>query len=53
MKKLYTVMDVVEMTGLSRRTIYRHMEEGKLKGLKLVGSWRFTEEQIEAYLKGE
>ena len=53
MKKLYTVMDVVELTGLSRRTIYRHMEEGKLQGMKIVGSWRFTEEQIQAYIKGE
>lgn len=53
MQKMYSVKDIVELTGLSRRTIYRHMEEGRLKGIKIVGSWRFTEEQVQAYIKGE
>ncbi len=43
----YTVRDVVEMTGLSERSIRRYLREGKLSGMKLGGVWRFTKEDIE------
>lgn len=49
---LLTVLDVCALYGKSRRTIYRWMEQGKLKGKKLGGQWVFTREAVADMLKG-
>jgi excisionase family DNA binding protein len=44
--KLYTVEDIAKMTRLTSRTIRNYIKEGTLKGKKIGGVWRFTEEDI-------
>ncbi len=44
----FTVRDVVDMSGLSERTVRRYLRDGKLKGTKLGGAWRFSKEDIDA-----
>lgn len=46
MEKLYTVEDIAKMTMLTSRTIRNYIKEGTLKGKKLGGQWRFTEEDV-------
>ena len=49
--KFYTVNDLIELLGVTRRTIYRYIGEGKLEGVKLGKSWRFTPKDIEDFME--
>ncbi|MFW5913508.1 MAG: helix-turn-helix domain-containing protein [Bacillota bacterium] len=49
----YTVADIIDMTGISERTVRRHLRQGLLKGTKVGGSWRFTEENIKDYFNAK
>jgi len=46
MEKLYTVEDIANMTSLTTRTIRNYIKDGILKGRKIGGQWRFTEEDV-------
>jgi len=46
---MYTLNDVKNMTGLSERTLRRHLREGLLKGAKVGGVWRFRAENLKHY----
>ena len=50
MEKLYTVEDIAVMTSLTTRTIRNYLKEGILKGRKIGGQWRFTEEDINNFM---
>ena len=47
-EKLYTAEDVVQITGLTLRTIRSYIKSGKLKGRRIGVQWRFTAADIEA-----
>lgn len=47
--RMYTLNDVKNMTGLSERTLRRHLREGLLKGAKVGGVWRFRAENLKHY----
>ncbi len=49
--KLYTVEDVAQKTGLTDRTIRNYLKDGRLKGKKIGGQWRFTADDIEALFR--
>lgn len=46
----YSVNDIAEMTRLSTRTIRRFIKDGNLKGRKIGGQWRFTDEDYIKFL---
>ena len=46
MKEFYTIADVVEITGLSDRTIRHYISQNTLCGEKINGVWQFTAEQL-------
>lgn len=46
MEKLYTVEEIATMTSMTTRTIRNYIKDGLLKGRKIGGQWRFTEEDI-------
>ena len=46
MEKLYTVDDIAQMTMLTSRTIRNYLKDGTLKGRKIGGQWRFTEDDV-------
>ena len=50
MDKLYTVEDIAQMTSLTTRTIRNYLKDGTLKGRKIGGQWRFTEEDIKNFM---
>ncbi|MCD4656172.1 MAG: GspE/PulE family protein, partial [Planctomycetes bacterium] len=43
----------IEMLKTSRTTFYRWLRAGKIKGMKLGRQWRFYQEDIKRFLKGE
>ena len=50
MKETFTIADVVQITGLSDRTIRHYISQKVLDGEKMNGAWRFTAEQLGAFM---
>jgi len=50
MEKLLTVEDIAKMTSMTTRTIRNYLKDGILKGRKIGGQWRFTEEDIKNFM---
>lgn len=50
-KKLYTVEQAAEYLIVPVRTIQNWLREGRLKGYKIGGLWRISEEALEEFLK--
>ena len=50
MKESYTISDIVAITGLSDRTIRNYISQKTLVGEKTDGAWRFTPEQLGAFM---
>ena len=51
--ELYDVKQVAEILKITPRTVMNYIQQGKLKGRKIGGKWKFTREAIEAYVRGE
>ncbi len=49
--KLMTMQDVAELFNCHYMTIYRLVQEGELQSIKLGRVYRFSHQQIEAYLR--
>jgi hypothetical protein len=47
---MFRLKDLMMMFDIPERTIRRHIKIGLLKGKKVGGSWRFSEEDIRRYL---
>ena len=50
MKESYTISDIVAITGLSDRTIRHYISQKVLDGEKADGIWRFTIDQLCAFM---
>ena len=50
--ELLEVSDVMELYHVTRRTVYRWIEGGKLKGKKAGRRWLFTREAVADVLEG-
>lgn len=50
MTKIYTLGEVMELLKVTRRTLYNHINEGKLDAFKVGDRWRVTEESLRKYL---
>lgn len=50
-EKLYTVSEVLNMLRISRATLYRHIDSGLIKPLKLGGKVLFTESEISGLIE--
>jgi excisionase family DNA binding protein len=48
--KLYTVEELVEILQVTRRTIYRYIDSGELKAIKVGGYWRVSEAALKDFL---
>jgi len=45
-----TVRDVAAFLNVDEKTIYRLAQKGGLPGFKVLGSWRFQRQDIEAWI---
>lgn len=50
--KMYTVDEVAELASVTSRTIRNYLKDGRLKGRKIGGQWRFTEQNVQDLLNG-
>lgn len=46
----YTLNNIATMTGLTTRTLRNYIQMGLLTGEKVDGAWRFSEEQLYAFM---
>lgn len=53
MPQLIDIHGVMRVTKLGRTTIYRYIQSGELKPLKMGKRTMFTEAQIAAWIKGK
>jgi excisionase family DNA binding protein len=51
MADLLTTKQLLELLQLDRTTVYRMLSEGRLPGFKIGGQWRFSRQEIEAWMK--
>lgn len=50
MSKYFTLNELALMTGLSTRTLRNYLKMELLNGEKIDGIWKFTEEEVDAFL---
>jgi len=53
MEDLLTTRQLQEILQIDRVTIYRMLEDGRLRGFKVGGQWRFSQHDIEAWLQSQ
>lgn len=51
--KLYTLTELEETLGVTHRTLQTYMISGRLKGVKIGGKWKVTEENLLRFIHGE
>ncbi len=51
MEKFYTVKEVLDMLRISRATLYRHIETGLIKPVKLGKRTLFTESDLNEFVE--
>lgn len=49
--KVYTPKEVAEILQVTERTIYRYIDSGHLKAVKIGKHWRISEEAFKAFLE--
>src|SRR5574338_1538225 len=53
MNELLTTRQVQDILKVDRITIYRMLQDGRLKGVKVGSQWRFAAQEVERLLSGE
>lgn len=53
MNSLYTVRQVQDILKVDRITIYRMLQDGRLKGIKIGQQWRFSPDEVQRFLTGD
>jgi excisionase family DNA binding protein len=48
--ELLTVNEVADELRVDRRTVYRYLQQGQLRGQKLGGTWRISRSALTTYL---
>ncbi|WP_391558938.1 helix-turn-helix domain-containing protein [Robertmurraya sp.] len=49
--KIFTPAQVADRLQVAEKTVYRWLDSGKLKGVKLGRLWRIREEKLEEFLQ--
>lgn len=47
--QLYTVEEVMELTGLAKQTVYKYLRAGDLKGVKMGRVWRVSDASLKKF----
>ena len=50
MKEYYNLNELAMITSLTTRTLRNHLRLGTLNGEKVDGAWRFTPEDVDAFM---
>lgn len=50
-KKLYTLEEVSKIVMVTRRTLYKYINDGKLDAVKIGREWRVSEDNLNDFLE--
>ncbi len=50
---LYTLEEVAELLGLTHRTVWQYVKDGKLKAVMIGNKWRVSKENYSRFINGE
>ena len=53
MENFLTTKQVQDLFKIDRITVYRMLQDGRLKGVKIGNQWRFPQREVEKFLSGE
>jgi excisionase family DNA binding protein len=53
MNDLLTTRQVQDILKIDRITVYRMLQDGRLKGVKIGQQWRFSAREVERFISGE
>lgn len=51
--RLFTLTELEPILGVTHRTLQTYIKDGRLKGIKIGGKWRVTEENVRKFINGE
>jgi len=51
--RLYTLAEIEDVLGVTHRTLQTYVADGRLKGVKIGGKWKITEENLMRFIHGE
>ena len=51
--RLYTLTELEPVLGVTHRTLQTYIKDGRLKGIKVGGKWRVSEETLRKFVNGE
>ena len=50
---LYTLTELESVLGVTHRTLQSYIKDGHLKGVKIGGKWKVSEENLKKFINGE
>jgi excisionase family DNA binding protein len=50
--KLFTLVELEEVIGVTHRTLLTYVKSGKLKAVKVGGKWKVSEENLKSFING-
>lgn len=51
--RLYTLSEIEPILGVTHRTLLNYMKDGRLKGVKVGGKWKVSEDNLKKFINGE
>ncbi len=51
--RLYTLSELEPILGVTHRTLQSYIKSGRLKGVKIGGKWKVSEETLRKFINGE
>lgn len=51
--RLYTLTELEPILGVTHRTLQTYIKDGRLKGVKIGGKWKVSEEVLRRFINGE
>ena len=51
--RLYTLTHLAPILGVTHRTLQTYIKTGRLKGVKIGGKWKVSEDALKRFINGE
>lgn len=50
--RVYSLSELEPILGVTHRTLLRYITDGKLKGVKIGGRWKVSQDNLRAFING-
>lgn len=51
--RLYTLSELEPILGVTHRTLFNYIKDGKLKAVKIGGRWKVSQSNLDKFINGE